>query len=107
MKRHVTTVVMLAIGWVFIALGVVGLFLPILQGVLFLLVGLGILSKYSQTAHRIAERIRARFPRLDARAHAISEWWHRRVTWRRRRPSGGQDDRSNPSGRIVSDTSQP
>jgi uncharacterized membrane protein YbaN (DUF454 family) len=93
---------MLIVGWVFVILGVVGLFLPILQGILFLLVGLGILSKYSQTAHRIAERLRARFPSLDARAQALADWWHRRVTWGRRRRS----DESSSRNDVARETSQ-
>jgi len=36
--------VLILFGWSFIVLGVIGLFLPVLQGVLFLLIGLFILS---------------------------------------------------------------
>ena len=36
------------LGWGFILLGIVGLFLPVLQGILFLLIGLLILSKESR-----------------------------------------------------------
>jgi uncharacterized protein len=44
MNAQVKRVVILSVGWGFILLGIVGLFLPILQGVLFLFVGLIILS---------------------------------------------------------------
>jgi len=37
-------IVVLIAGWSFILLGIVGLFLPFLQGVLFILVGIIILS---------------------------------------------------------------
>ena len=37
-------ILLLIVGWAFILLGIIGLFLPVLQGVLFLLIGLMILS---------------------------------------------------------------
>jgi uncharacterized membrane protein YbaN (DUF454 family) len=36
--------VMLIIGWFFVGLGILGLFLPFLQGILFIMIGLAILS---------------------------------------------------------------
>ena len=59
-------------GWGFIALGVVGLFLPVLQGILFLLVGLFILSSESAWAHRLLEKIRERFPATAMRFEKAS-----------------------------------
>jgi uncharacterized protein len=52
-------------GWLFIALGIAGLFLPFLQGILFLLIGLIILSTEHHWARRLLERVRMRFPKLD------------------------------------------
>lgn len=52
-------------GWGFIFLGVLGIFLPILQGILFILVGLFILSSVSPWAARLLDRIRKRFPRIS------------------------------------------
>jgi uncharacterized protein len=49
-------------GWAFIALGVAGLFLPFLQGILFLLVGLTILSMNHHWARRWIARLLERFP---------------------------------------------
>jgi hypothetical protein len=60
------------VGWAFIVVGVVGLFLPILQGILFILVGLIILSTQYSWAHRLMERIRTRFPRLAQKSHEAS-----------------------------------
>jgi uncharacterized protein len=69
-------------GWGFFALGVAGLFLPILQGVLFLLIGITILSTEYAWARKLLQKLRERFPalttRLDTakdRAHA----WLKRV----------------------------
>jgi hypothetical protein len=41
-----------------IAVGVIGLFVPILQGILFILAGLAVLSKHSALAHRLFERVK-------------------------------------------------
>ena len=64
MARLAKRIAILALGWVFILFGIVGLFLPILQGFLFLLIGLALLSSESKTARRILERLRARYPGL-------------------------------------------
>jgi uncharacterized membrane protein YbaN (DUF454 family) len=56
----------LCVGWAFIALGIVGLFLPILQGVLFLLIGLVILSTEYVWAHHLLHKLRERFPKIAA-----------------------------------------
>jgi uncharacterized protein len=53
-------------GWIVLALGVVGLFLPFLQGILFILIGLVILSKEYHWAGKLVSRLRSRFPKLDA-----------------------------------------
>jgi uncharacterized protein len=52
-------------GWFFILLGIVGLVLPILQGILFILVGLFLLSSVSPWAERLLHRIRKRYPRIS------------------------------------------
>lgn len=56
--------VIVAIGWLFIILGIVGLFIPFLQGILFLLIGLVILSTEYHWARRLLEKVSTRFPRL-------------------------------------------
>jgi uncharacterized protein len=57
----------IAAGWLFIVLGIAGLVLPFLQGILFLLVGLMLLSREQHWAGRLMRRLRARFPRLTAK----------------------------------------
>lgn len=52
-------------GWSFIVLGIAGLFLPVLQGILFLLIGLMILSANHHWARRWMIRLRERFPQAD------------------------------------------
>ena len=64
MNAFFKRVLVLVIGWAFIALGIVGLFLPVLQGILFLLIGLVILSTEYVWAHHLLDKLRQRFPKL-------------------------------------------
>lgn len=72
------------VGWIFIVLGIAGLFLPVLQGALFLIIGLIILSSEYAWAHGVLENLRARFPRVATRFHEASEkartWTNRTTT---------------------------
>ncbi len=61
------------LGWFFIVLGIAGLFLPILQGILFLLIGLFLLSKKSLWARTILNKLRYRYPLIYAQAKAGRE----------------------------------
>lgn len=68
-------------GWALLLLGVVGLFLPIVQGFLFLLAGLFILSREHPWAHNVLERLRKRFPTVEREVLAATRraklWWWR------------------------------
>jgi uncharacterized membrane protein YbaN (DUF454 family) len=57
----------LVIGYTFIVLGIAGLFLPFLQGILFLAIGGMILSKESPRFHRLKEKIKAKYPNFYAK----------------------------------------
>jgi uncharacterized protein len=60
------------LGWLFIALGIAGLFLPVLQGILFLCIGLVILSSEYAWAHQLLVRVRKKFPSVaDQMDHAL------------------------------------
>jgi uncharacterized protein len=80
-KWQTKRVLVLVVGWAFILLGIAGLFLPFLQGVLFLLIGLAILSTEYVWAHHLLRRLGERFPRLAARIEQARErargWAHR------------------------------
>lgn len=58
MKRFL----ILALGWIFVFLGVLGLFLPVLQGILFLLIGFILLSRESRWARRQLDKLKTRYP---------------------------------------------
>ncbi len=62
MKR-IKSIGMVIVGWFFVLLGIIGLFLPILQGVLFIMIGLAILSSRSELIKRFLERLEERFPK--------------------------------------------
>jgi uncharacterized membrane protein YbaN (DUF454 family) len=66
---------LLIIGWFFIVLGVLGLFLPILQGVLFILIGLAILSSRSEIIKRFLKHLEERYPQH----HEQVEKWKAKI----------------------------
>ena len=75
------------LGGAFLLLGIAGLFLPILQGILFLVIGLLILSSESEWAHRLVQRLRQRFP---AAARAFDDGEERARRWLHRLRPGGK-----------------
>lgn len=64
MKTKLKRIIILGLGWIFVLLGIAGLFLPFLQGILFLLIGLYLLSHGSPRIQRFLNRIRERYPAL-------------------------------------------
>ncbi|MBL6078690.1 hypothetical protein JMJ56_11785 [Belnapia sp. T18] len=69
------------LGFALLALGVAGLVLPILQGVLFLALGLFVLRDQYAWARRWMGKLEARFPRQMARVEAMEA---RLIGWSRR-----------------------
>ena len=67
----------LGFGWAFVLLGAAGLFLPFLQGILFLLVGLYLLSLESPRARLFRQRLRKRYPSLARKSDEAAKWMHR------------------------------
>jgi len=81
MSARIKQVAVLVVGWGFLVLGVLGLFLPFLQGILFLLIGLIILSSEYVWAHHLLNKVRQRFPRI---AHLADEASAKVHHWMRR-----------------------
>ena len=81
MHAQVKRAFVLLVGWGFILLGIVGLFLPVLQGVLFLFIGLIILSSEYAWAHRMIAWLRQRFPKIG---HVADEAAAKAAGWLRR-----------------------
>jgi len=67
------------IGWFFIILGFLGLFLPFLQGILFILIGLAILSTRSEIIKRFLKHLEERYPQHHKRVEiwkgTIRNWF--------------------------------
>lgn len=72
-----------ALGYLFLVLGVLGMVLPILQGFLFLAIGLIILAKTAPWAERLLERFRKRYPQggalIDKAEIKVEEWGKKAV----------------------------
>ncbi|MEJ2007262.1 MAG: PGPGW domain-containing protein [Acidobacteriota bacterium] len=82
MTRRLKHWLVLLTGWGLIVVGVAGLFLPFLQGVLLLLIGLSILSSEYAWARRLLHKLRERFPGISSRleaAGARARAWLKRI----------------------------
>jgi len=80
--HKVRVVIRMTIGWLFIFLGILGLFLPILQGILFIAVGIALLADHIPLFGKIRNYIYKRFPklkRLVRKEHARLRLLHRRL----------------------------
>lgn len=64
MEEKLKSILRITLGWVFIFLGIAGLLLPFLQGILFLVIGLYLLSHESPRAKNLLKKVRERFPSL-------------------------------------------
>ncbi len=95
----------LGLGTVLVLLGILGLFLPVLQGILLLFLGLLVLSYEWAPAKRQLDRLRARYPtasaRIDAVERRVKAWLTRRTAETAetdRRPESAADRDGKPSG---------
>lgn len=75
-------IALLTIGWILILIGILGLFLPVLQGGLSLFIGFALLSIASQTVHLWLRGLMGRWPRawrqLEKLRRRVHAWLHRR-----------------------------
>jgi uncharacterized membrane protein YbaN (DUF454 family) len=71
LSEMVKRVALIAAGWTLLLLGALGLFLPVLPGVLLLLIGLSILSVEYEWARRWVDALRRRFPAADRKLQAM------------------------------------
>ena len=72
----------LIIGGGFVLLGIVGLFLPILQGILFLVIGIMCLAKGSVTVRAHKMGFKKRFPRIGSKLTFLE---NKARNWREKR----------------------
>jgi uncharacterized membrane protein YbaN (DUF454 family) len=81
MKR----VAKVAIGWFFVGLGIIGCFLPILQGFLFMTVGLIFLADDSPFLQKHIKRLEDRYPNQMQKVHSFRDAMKRKVRYLLRR----------------------
>ena len=63
MIRHIHRGVVISLGVFFLLLGVISGFLPVLQGWIFVLIGLALLAEEIPWVRRHLERLKTRFPK--------------------------------------------
>ncbi|MEK7241394.1 MAG: PGPGW domain-containing protein [Planctomycetota bacterium] len=71
MNASIKRILVLVAGWIFILLGIAGLFLPFLQGILCLLIGLYLLSHEYTWAGKLLTKVRERYPRMAQKLDGI------------------------------------
>jgi uncharacterized protein len=66
------------LGWLFIVLGILGLFLPILQGILFLCIGVLLLADDIPLFKRLIDKVESKWPRTRGPLETARRWMGRR-----------------------------
>mgnify|MGYP001603938073 CR=1 FL=1 len=74
MHKQVKKVLLLTIGVIFIIFGLVGLVLPFLQGILFLIIGLMLLSLYSPTIRHHIKKHAQKSPHALSLVNKVENW---------------------------------
>lgn len=96
MARELRRIATFVLGWALVVLGVAGLFLPFLQGILLILVGLWVLSRESRWASAHLARLRRRYPRVSDSLERLK----RKLPFRH----GGHDDGEDARDRSPQST---
>jgi uncharacterized protein len=69
----------MSLGIIFVVVGIIGLFLPILQGILFLILGIYLLSITSKRFKAFLERVLSRYPKAkrlyDTHTERLEKVW--------------------------------
>ncbi|MEX2455647.1 MAG: PGPGW domain-containing protein [Rhodospirillaceae bacterium] len=81
MPKPLKRVLILTTGWFFVVLGILGIFLPILQGLLFLTIGLILLSRESAWMQDKLDRAKRKWPAFGEKYDMAEERAER--LWRR------------------------
>ena len=111
MQAKVNSLLFVLLGWSFVALGVIGLFVPVVQGVLFLLIGLFVLSSKYSWARRLLHQLKRRFPSLARRSDEAARRAHEAFarlsgrqsgTVRRRTPHESQAAKHDHESQVES-----
>ncbi len=74
MRKKIKKILVLTIGGIFALVGLFGLLLPFLQGVLFLAIGIVLLSIASSTVRGWIEVHTRRYPKFHAFVERVERW---------------------------------
>lgn len=74
MKHRAIKTGMLVLGWCLVLLGIIGFFLPILQGVLLVALGAFILSKHSPWWSEKTEDLKKKSPQFKKAMDTVDRW---------------------------------
>lgn len=105
MNRRIKRVLVLVLGWTFILVGIAGLFLPVIQGIVCLVIGLMILSSEYVWAHHLLQGLKSKYPKIAAasqRAAEKAEAWLTRLTRRK----SHEPTASDPVDNAKAETNQ-
>lgn len=101
MPRPIKRALLVTLGWIFVVLGVLGIFLPILQGILFLVIGFLLLSRESEWFQDKLESAKQRWPRFgekfDRAEEAANRFW-RKLTGNGLSDNGSKNGDSSKAG---------
>lgn len=79
MRYQIKKVAIFTLAILFIILGIVGLALPFLQGFLFLIIGVLLLSIYSPSLRQWIERRTTKYPKVHVMVLKVEDWLKRVV----------------------------
>lgn len=74
MKKKAKKIIVLTLGIIFIILGLLGLVTPLLQGILFLIIGFMLVSFCSPKFHLWINKHRERYPHLTSVINKTEAW---------------------------------
>jgi uncharacterized membrane protein YbaN (DUF454 family) len=74
MKKHVKRLTIQTIGYACLMLGVAGILLPVLNGIIFLILGLVLLSVYSARAKTLLHRLGRQHPKAEQTVIRVERW---------------------------------
>jgi hypothetical protein len=87
-------VAIIALSWIFILGGIVGLFIPVLPGGVLIFAGALMLSPHNTLLRRILEKCRLRFPLLERASRPLATWIE---SWQSRSQNNPDDSISQSS----------
>jgi uncharacterized membrane protein YbaN (DUF454 family) len=86
-QKQLQRVSVIALGWVFICLGIVGLVLPVVPGVVLIVVGALMVNPQLAWLRRMLEKCRVRFPVLAPALKRFCTWSESSQSLSKKNPS--------------------